>query len=110
MDTIDNHMKLFKIRQAYRDGLPLDYYLHDKNEFTFECQQWPNDYTFIQQLHYMYEEMQKKLQKATNDVGTVQKEYEKKGDQRQQRGLNVFMILSSVSVFFINNTVFVHSS
>jgi len=28
----------------------------------------------------------------------------------QQRGLNVFMILSSVLVFFVNSTVFVYSS
>lgn len=32
------------------------------------------------------------------------------GDVNQQRSINVFMILSSVSVFFVNNTVFVYSS
>ena len=52
---MESYMKLFQVRQAYREGLPSDYYDDPKNEFKFECQAWPNDYTFIQQLHYMYD-------------------------------------------------------
>ena len=30
-------MKMFKVRQAYREGLPPDYYEDPNNEFKFEC-------------------------------------------------------------------------
>ena len=47
IDSMENYMKMFKVRQAYREGLPPDYYDNENNEFNFECQNWPNDYTFI---------------------------------------------------------------
>jgi hypothetical protein len=58
----------------------------------------------------MYDQMQVS-QVQTNPGKKVTKEnMAQNGDVNQQRSINVFMILSSVSVFFVNNTVFVYSS
>ena len=58
----------------------------------------------------MYDQMQVS-QVQTNPGNKVTKEnMAQNGDVNQQRSINVFMILSSVSVFFVNNTVFVYSS
>jgi hypothetical protein len=35
---------------------------------------------------------------------------QRESDMNQQRNINVYIILSLVSVFFVNNTVFVYSS
>lgn len=48
--------KTLRERRAYRDGLPLDFYEEDfDDDQEEECAHWPYDYTFIRQLHYIYE-------------------------------------------------------
>ena len=46
---------LFRKMHAFKQGLPLDFYEQDGIAFEYECQAWPNDYTFIRQIQYMYD-------------------------------------------------------
>jgi hypothetical protein len=58
----------------------------------------------------MYDQMH-----SNNNSGKTREELlaevkQRENDMNQQRSINVYIILSLVSVFFVNNTVFVYSS
>ena len=65
---------MLRQKQAYLDGLPKDAYvflsydsegkvsidqsiLATHNDMEFQCQAWPNDYIFVQQIMYMSEKI-----------------------------------------------------
>lgn len=103
--------KLLQERKAYKEGLPLDFYENVNLEdlADLECQKWPFDYTFIRQFHYFYDQTMTNSSGKTRDQILAELK-EREQDINQQRSINVYIILSLVCVFFINNTVFVSSS
>jgi hypothetical protein len=58
----------------------------------------------------MYEQMNSSNNQVKTREELLEELAERAKDLNQQRNINVFMILSTVSVFFLNNTVFIYSS
>lgn len=107
---IDMQKKLLQERKAYKEGLPLDFYEEESEELGEECVKWPYDYTFIRQLHYMYEQVHGNNHHGKSREELLEELQQRSKDMNSQRNINVFMVCSTVGVFFVNNTIFVYSS
>jgi hypothetical protein len=59
---------MLRSREAFRQGLPLNFYQGKDTPVEIDCQKWPNDYTFILLLQFMYEQMQSSEQPIPAEV------------------------------------------